>query len=690
MRHFFSRLFGRSADRVGDRDADEKALIQELRESDVDFTTWLARLGSGKRLYGHVSTRVLDELKDQFPAHVSDTIDAAQAVLDHRFDLLGSGPYTPRDPDRSLGEDGYAPIDWYIDPVRNLRFPTGVPYKEWDLYEMRPGLADIKYPWELARCQHWVVLGQACRLTGDDRFARELFHQLDDFMEANPVGIGINWTCTMDVAIRALNWAIGLQLVSGVTSIPSQSWQRAYEALFDHGIFIFDNLENNYEVTSNHFLSNVVGLYFLSAVFMDTKRGEAWSEFSRDALEEEIQVQILDDGADYESSIPYHRLVLESFLTAARLADFLGHPLSDEYSKKLTSMVEYLIGVIRPDGLMPQFGDADDGRIHIFTKFGSWTPQDARHLLVPAGLLLDRPEWCPLGGEEGLWEAAWWGQDISLVADDAAAAPENCTLYPQAGHAVVRKNGTYLLMCNGIVGTKGFGNHKHNDQLSFEFHADGQPLLVDPGSYVYTSDPDARNLFRGTGYHNTLIIDGEEQNELRPDWLFRLFETAEATHVEFEVAEGHVDYQGKHIGYQRLESGVVHDRRFRLLRESNIVLIADRLTGSGSHHLTWHFHAAPDVALSQPCDGHCLLKAEGTRYRLVSLESLEPAIGEGWFSPSYGVRTACQTVDFKTQASIDGEAVWMFALVPEAEFTSDPLNERLDAWRAALLPCIKP
>ena len=37
----------------------------------------------------------------------------------------------------------------------------------------------------------------------------------------------------------------------------------------------------------------------------------------------------------------------------------------------------------------------------------------------------------------------------------------------------------YLLVTNAR-GTNGFGNHKHNDLLSFEFHSDGTPLIVDP------------------------------------------------------------------------------------------------------------------------------------------------------------------------------------------------------------------
>ena len=84
------------------------------------------------------------------------------------------------------------------------------------------------------------------------------------------------------------------------------------------------------------------------------------------------------------------------------------------------------------------------------------------------------------------------------------------------------------------MGTNGFGNHKHNDLLSFEFHDRGRPLIVDPGSFVYTSNPDARNRFRSTRAHNTVVVDGEEQNEFKAEWLFRMFEKAKPEHLQFE------------------------------------------------------------------------------------------------------------------------------------------------------------
>ena len=179
-------------------------------------------------------------------------------------------------------------------------------------------------------------------------------------------------------------------------------------------------------------------------------------------------------------------------------------------------MVEFLLATARPDGLMPVIGDCDDGRFHIFTYVEGWKPQDARHLLAPAAVLLNRPEWAALAGPRGAWEAVWWGYDPALVPEaDAATLPPVAQLFPEVGIAVARRGGHYLAVTNGAVGTKGFGNHKHNELLSFEYHCDGAPVIVDPGSFCYTSDFAARNLFRGTAYHNTIVVDGVEQNEIK-------------------------------------------------------------------------------------------------------------------------------------------------------------------------------
>jgi hypothetical protein len=619
------------------------------------FAAWLKACHADRRLHTEPSADDIRHLMQHadFKTLRETLSTQANRVLRHEFDLLGSGPFTPVDPERPA-TDGYQPIDWYLDPVRNLRFPRGIPHKEWSLYVMRPENADIKYPWELARCQHWVLLGQACLLFRDPRYAREIILQLDDFMAANPVGVGVNWTCTMDVAIRAANWAVALQLLRHCDDLSQEDWQRAYKALFAHGTFIYDNLENHYEVTSNHYLSNVVGLYFISETFADLPSGRRWITFCRTSLETEMSAQVLDDGADFESSVPYHRLVTELFLGAARLARHRGQPLTKAYESRLALMLEYHIAMLRPDGCMAVIGDADDGRLHIFTDYGLWNRQDGRHLIAPGAATLERNDWLRFAGpaEVAQWELSWWGfSAVTPIGQDAL--PDGARLFPQAGHAIYRQGGSYLAVTNAIVGTKGFGNHKHNDQLGFELHMQGRPLLVDAGSYVYTSDFDARNLFRGTGYHNTLMVDETEQNETRSDWIFRLFDSGKPEHLRFEHKDG-ATYLGRHVGYRRLKDPLDHTRVLRLLPGGSALFILDRVESRGPHRLRWHFHAAPGLRVAA-VNGAAIWLTDGTQlYAIISLDGLAGVDSAAWVSPSYGVRQACTAVDFSESLIMDG------------------------------------
>jgi hypothetical protein len=637
-----------------------------LARAGLDFPAFLARRRADPRLYVEGAPPHLESLRRLQPDAVAATLAAAENFLLHRFDLLGSGPYVPDDPDRPA-RGRYRPIDWRLDPVRNLRFPAGVPVKDWKLYEMRPADADVKYPWELARCQHWVTLAQAWRLSREPRFPSEIADQLDDFMEANPVGFGVNWTCTMDVALRAANWALALALVLDCPALDEGFWRRAYGALHDHAVFIFANLEDKYEVTSNHYLSNVVGLHVLAAEFADLPEGQRWDRWARDKLEVEIGVQVHEEGTDFESSVPYHRLVAELFLGSARLAQFQGRPLGPAVVSKLRRMIDFVVAIGRPDGRMPVIGDADDGRMHVFSDPGGWDRRDARHLLAPAAFVLDREDWLPFAGPHAASEAAWWGFDPAAALRAPAPPPDEARLFPAFGVAVARRGGHYLAITNGAVGTRGFGNHKHNELLGFEYHHDGAPVVVDPGSYVYTSDFSARNLFRGTAYHSTLMIDDVEQNEFNPEWLFRLFEKADPEHLAFEVAGDHVLYRGRHGGYRRLPRPVVHERTFRFDLSDGRLEIEDRLEGEGDHALCWRFHLAPGVHAAVAAPGRLRLsRPDRPALALAFDPRLAPSIVDAWQSPSYGVRAPVQAIALARRAAIDGALTAAFVIARAA------------------------
>ena len=524
--------------------------------------------------------RSLEELPDR-----DQVVEAADDVLAHRFDLLGSGPV-------GLG----AEIDWRLDFKSGRRWPLDHISRLPIVY---PDDSDIKVPWELGRFQHLPLLAVAHRLTGERRYLDELGAQLDSFIAANPVEHGPQWACTMDVAIRAANWIAALALCA--QDARDEPWlEGAVGSLFLHGRFIRSHLEWA-ETRGNHYLSDVVGLLPVAALFSGGREGKGWASWATGELAAEIEHQVRSDGCDHEASIPYHRLVCELMLCGMQAADRLAPgAIGADGRERVEAMLRFVADYTRPDGLAPQVGDADDGRFLPLTGYGRSDPRSHAHLFDQAGRR--RP------------------------ASGGHAA------YPAGGYWVMRTPELHVVIRCGDVGVGGLGSHAHNDQLSFELSGYGDALVVDPGSYLYTADPDARTLFRSTGFHATVEVAGEEQNELSRDALFMLDDQTRAELVSWEPEVP--AFEGRHHGYERLSPPTTHSRRIEL--DGTNLIVTDTLRGSGGQSLAWTLPVAPGCDVTLTGGGARVTSANAALE--IQADGLEFAVGEGWYSPSYGRR----------------------------------------------------
>jgi hypothetical protein len=464
-----------------------------------------------------------------------------------------------------------------------------------------PDSSDIKVPWELSRCQHLPLLAAAWRETGERRFLDAVATQLEAWIDDNPVEMGANWACTMDVAIRAANWVTALALLRG--AVQGAAWSgRVMECLLLHGRFIRDHLEWA-EVRGNHYLSDVVGLLPLAALFQGGREGRDWATWGARELESEMAHQVRPDGCDHEASIPYHRLVCELFVCGTQAVDsLLPGRLSEEYRSRLGRMLGFTRDYTRPDGLAPQIGDADDGR---FLPLGGYGDDPRSHL--------------------HLFEQA--GSSYEPATGHAA--------YPEGGYWVMRAGGLYAIARCGDVGVGGLGSHAHNDQLSFELSASRQPMVIDPGSYLYTADLTARALFRSTGFHSTLRIGGAEQNELDEARPFGLDDMTRSEAIGWEPGPAGAAFEGMHHGYERLDQPATHTRRLSLDGPARSLTVRDTVISDGAHELEWTFPLAPCDA--QGGDGRGVAEFEDGRLEVES-DGLGFVVEDGWHSPSYGVR----------------------------------------------------
>jgi len=365
----------------------------------------------------------------------------AERYLEHRFDLLGSGWVKNGYESKAMGlegyrydmnlhidnfdkngdwlrmvvrtpyikcsrsfwnliDDNYEPIDWQKDFKSGYRWNA----KEWYKRQkcgVKPG-ADIKLPWELARMQHLPQMAIFAMILPDKKeiLINEFKNQVLDFIATNPPRMGVNWVCTMDVAIRAANMLLAFDLLRQIDSnktIKADFIGIFEQSIYQHGLHIVNNLEYWSELTSNHYLSDICGLVFIALYLECSPEIDCWLAFSVQELISEMKKQFYEDGGNFEASTSYHRLSGEMmvYATAAILGisetkrnslrgynaklwktkepklkspeEQLFNPDSKEllpswYMERLFKAGLFTSHITKPSGEIPQIGDNDSGR----------------------------------------------------------------------------------------------------------------------------------------------------------------------------------------------------------------------------------------------------------------------------------------------------------------------------------------
>jgi len=524
---------------------------------------------------------------------VGGAIKEADKICLHIFDLLGSGEV-------KLGNK----INWHCDFKSGYQWNPKKYYKD---IKIPYGKADIKVPWELSRFQHFATLGQAYWLTNDEKYVREFVNQISDWIDNNKPNFGVNWRCTMDVAIRTCNWLLGWEFFRDSNVIDQQFLSKFLKSLHQHGRHIQNNLEWSETLPSNHYLSDIVGLVYLGVLIPEFKESKKWKSFGMEQLKKEMKKQVYPDGVDFEASTCYHRLVLELFFYATLLViindknfkedNFIevGNEIfGQEYLQRLYKMFEFVLYALKPNGRMPQIGDNDNGRLHIFTKR---EVLDIRYLLTLGSIFFEEPRFkikefgfC----EQALWVFGEEGYKIWQNLKDNCLANVGSRAFPDTGWYIMRNDKNYMFISCGPNGQNGNGAHCHNDKLSFELCIDGKDIIVDPGTYVYTPKPEWRNKFRSTVYHNTVMVDDKEQNRFSEKNLFQVENNIITKCLKWEIGDEIDVFIGEHYGYKRFSRSVIHQREIKFHKKEGKLEIIDRFHEEGEHNLEWNLILSPE------------------------------------------------------------------------------------------------
>jgi hypothetical protein len=571
-------------------------------------------------------TDILDIYNELFIGKVSDKINEADTICQHIFDILGSGP-------KKLSQEGkgYQAIDWHRDFKSGFRWNPNIFYRN-IRYGHVKGL-DIIVPWELSRFQHLHILGEAYVLTKNKKYAEEFKEQIADWIINNSLGFGVNWSCTMSVAIRAANWLVAMEYFSDANLFSRDFLNMFYTSIYEHAKFIRSHLEHTIKFSNNLYIANIAGLFFISTYCPFFKESKRWKRFALGELTKEIERQVYPDGCDFEASTSYHRFVLEMLFYCELLGKRAGIEFPTGYQAKVNKMFEFCLYCIKPNGWIPQIGDNDNGRFFIFSKR---LVLEYKYLLSLAAIYYKKREFKILQfdfDEEALWV---FGLKGKIIYDGLLfrSEPIISRAFPDSGWYIIRHNNNYCFIACGPNGQNGVGGHAHNDKLSFELMLDKQDVIVDAGTYAYTPYPEERNKFRSVEYHNTVRFDGFEQNKLPKKNMFILPDKVKIKYANLEQTDTAIYFQGE-IQYNNIK----HKRMITIDKKSENWQIIDSFSGKTQISKRLLFHLPPHLKY----EGGCIFSIPQRR-KIAYIETSGHCLGLGEYeySAEYGSKIKAQ------------------------------------------------
>lgn len=330
------------------------------------------------------------------------------------------------------------------------------------------------------------------------------------------------------IALRCINW------IKFFCRHPECATKGREDSLYSQYRLLERKLE--YHLLGNHLLEDAFSLTIGGYYFADEHMKQKWTRL----LRQELQEQILPDGAHYEQSPMYHCILLDrlldtyNFTRAANLVPFAQR------------MLGHLESICYEDGTWPFFNDAAQGIAPTTQAIKDY----ARRLGIS-------------------WKA------LPLK---------------ECGYRKMQSKRMEAFVDVGNIAATYQPGHSHADALTFELRIDGKPFIVDTGITTYEKNV-RRQYERGTAAHNTVTVDGRDSSEV---WGgFRVGRRAAVSVIKEVLERSTKKLVAVHDGF-----GVLHERQFhidekcfavsdRCIEERTETLKADRYVS--------HIHFSPSI-----------------------------------------------------------------------------------------------
>lgn len=436
---------------------------------------------------------------------------------------------------------------------------------------------DPEWIFAFNRHRFFICLGQAYAMTKDEKYARTFVNQLCHWIDTVKKDIEKNtlaWR-TIEAGLRLEYWLKAFCYFKDSPYLTDEVCDKFYHSVVEHAEYLMEiydsfRLMSNWGILQNH------GLFLAGVMLPENKRTKEYISTALTRLEEEIRIQVYNDGTQWEQSPMYHNEVAHCYLDVVALALRNHIQLPEAIYKKTKDMCYVNLYWKKPNHHEIMQGDSDD--------------IDVRDIITK-GAYLYRDPVLKFGGYSSFdFDCIWdlgYEANIEYEKMEAKVPDSVGNALMDSGNFYMRsdwsENANFLHFHCGTLGA----GHGHSDKLHIDLFANGEDILVDAGRYTYVPKAE-RYLFKDPWAHNTITVDGKDFTICKDSW--ECSKLSQPVNQRFVVDERYHFAQGGHLGYYDLEKGGVFINRKILYIKPDIYVIVDEFYTNGKHTYNQYFH----------------------------------------------------------------------------------------------------
>lgn len=444
------------------------------------------------------------------------------------------------------------------------------------VWDYMPG-DDQEFIFQFNRHSCFICLGQAYAMTGKEVYAESFAKLLKSWIQKNPLDDQTKKTTwrSIEAGIRAEVWIKAMGYFKDSPWIDDTLLSMFADCMSVHAEYLMTTYKE-FQIKSNWGVIENRGLMEIALAFPQWKRSGEYLEVALNRLYEEIQVQILDDGIQWEQSPMYHNEVFHCYLEVLRLASRYEVTLPELMREKISKMAYANLSWKKPNHCQIMQGDSDE--------------TDIRDLMCQSAYLLKDPV-LKFGAYEhmdydGTWDFLKTGvlsyEDLKPQEPDFRnrMLEESGNLYIRSGWE--EESDFFHFRC-GFLG----GGHGHSDKLHVDLVIAGEDVLMDTGRYHYvTGEP--RTWFKSAMGHNVPLVDGQDYLICQDAWNVG---NKSAAYMGRYCKKGIYTFiQGSHGGYMNAGQANVMINRKIIGIGTDLYVVADQFYTTERHQYQQMFH----------------------------------------------------------------------------------------------------